>query len=180
MRVLPSFKDVSSIVIPPQQPVLRMKFNIMDRSDLQQPAGFGVSYNTISVDISEYLKELFLKFQAKGGRFFRANIRHIHEIFESGISSFSPDRTSIREFGPPAAIILCDGIAARFLGGIADALVVPVRRVSIRAKIPWVTTGKMFVNQPGPCLSVTPVKNGDVGIHFSTAVFWGTHLSVRL
>jgi glycine/D-amino acid oxidase-like deaminating enzyme len=63
---------------------------------------------------------------------------------------------------PPAAIVVCAGIGARFLGGVADADVFPIRGQTVLVRAPWVTFGRTISSKTGLWTYIIPRKGGDV------------------
>jgi glycine/D-amino acid oxidase-like deaminating enzyme len=112
-----------------------------------QPAS-GEVFSTVSFDTPVYLTYLSTRFLSKGGRIVRGSVQHISEIAESGVFSFlsheekkhiisKPDGVK-----PPAAIVVCAGLGARFLGGVEDKDVYPIRGQTVLVNAPWIKHGK--------------------------------------
>lgn len=66
----------------------------------------------------------------------------------------------------PAAIIACPGIGARFLGGIEDRDVYPVRGQTILLRAPWVEYGRTLSGPDGLYIYMMPRCTGDVRLCF--------------
>lgn len=62
----------------------------------------------------------------------------------------------------PAAIVACPGISARFLGGIEDKDVYPVRGQTVLLHAPWVKYGSMLSGADGSFVYMMPRCTGDV------------------
>ncbi|KAF5314578.1 hypothetical protein D9611_007208 [Ephemerocybe angulata] len=114
----------------------------------------GDVFNTFTIDVPVYLNYLLARFLSKGGRVVRGSVQHIAQIAESGVHAFLPasERQSAftiakRGFGfarpaPPAAIVVCAGLGARFLGGVEDENVYPIRGQTVLVQAPWIKHGK--------------------------------------
>lgn len=102
-------------------------------------------------------------FTNNGGRFLRGTVRHIRELAEGGVTSFQ--RVPMNDDPtPPTAIVVCVGLGARFLGGLEDSTVAPVRIHLARLRAPAITSGRAFYNDNElPDFFVVPLGNGDVG-----------------
>ena len=85
----------------------------------------------------------------------------------------------------PAAIIACPGIGARFLGGIEDKDVYPVRGQTILLCAPWIKYGRTLSGADGSyiymmprctgevCLSSDPVQRGNTQNHCKQVIVGG-------
>lgn len=91
-----------------------------------------------------YLNYLSTRFLSKGGRIIRGSVQHISEIAESGVYSFlsHEEKKHVKSVQPPAAIIVCVGLGARFLGGVEDKDVYPIRGQTVLVNAPWIKHGK--------------------------------------
>ncbi|RXW14913.1 hypothetical protein EST38_g10942 [Candolleomyces aberdarensis] len=109
-------------------------------------------------------REMLLEFARNGGRILRGTVRHIREIVEGGIGAFArPIDGELCK--PPAAIVVCAGIGARFIGGIEDTTVFPVRNEVVKLRAPWITMGKAAYDQNlDISVFVVPLGDGDVVI----------------
>ncbi|KAF6748654.1 hypothetical protein DFP72DRAFT_853296 [Ephemerocybe angulata] len=132
-----------------------------------QTSAFGVSFSTFSVDIEHYRRDLLNQFLCGGGFLHRGSVRHLEQLLEGGISSFS--RSGIA--APPRVIVLCTGIGTRYLGGVEDPSIYPVRIETRRLRAPWVVTGKAaYTGSQCPTAFVIPLRNGDVIVGGVTTV----------
>lgn len=102
------------------------------------------------------------RFLANGGRIFRGTVRHIREVVEAGVQPFArPNLEDIRY--SPDAIMVCAGLGARFIGGIEDRGVAPLRIPLVKLRAPWIDTGKSSYDVDGnSILSIIPLPKGDV------------------
>lgn len=66
----------------------------------------------------------------------------------------------------PAAIIACPGIGARFLGGIEDKDVYPVRGQTILLRAPWIKYGRTLSRGDGSYVYMMPRHAGHVRVCF--------------
>lgn len=72
----------------------------------------------------------------------------------------------MRKPSPPDAVILCVGLGARFLGGIEDKDVIPVRGQTVLLRAPWVRTMPVLKDLKDGAMPpyVIPRKGGDVSV----------------
>ena len=66
----------------------------------------------------------------------------------------------------PAAVIACPGIGARFLGGIEDKNVYPIRGQTILLYAPWIKYGRTLSGADGSYVYMMPRSTGDVHLSF--------------
>lgn len=83
---------------------------------------WGISYSTATFDVPVYLKWLLKNFKAMGGKIAHRDVKHIHELFTAD--------TDI--------IINCSGLGSRFLGGVMDKTVYPIRGQTVVVRAPQV------------------------------------------
>ncbi|EEB97841.1 hypothetical protein MPER_02753, partial [Moniliophthora perniciosa FA553] len=63
----------------------------------------------------------------------RGTVSHIAQVIEGGIGVFSHSTPL-----PPDAIVVCAGLGTRFLGGIEDKAMYPIRGQTVLLRAPWV------------------------------------------
>jgi D-amino-acid oxidase len=63
---------------------------------------------------------------------------------------------------PPAAVVVCVGLAARTLGGVEDKDVYPVSGQTVRLRAPWIRDGQTVGTEEGSHTYTIPRKGGDV------------------
>lgn len=122
----------------------------LHRTDLVEGAVLATSLNTIDIDTPAYLPYLLARFLAKGGSIVRNSLQHISQALEGAFTSFRPD-----------ALVVCAGIGARFLGGVEDKDVYPIRGQTVVVRAPWVKFGRGF-NGEGELTYIIPRGSGDV------------------
>ena len=110
----------------------------------------GVTFSTITIDVPIYLNYLLSRFLAKGGKIQRASIQHITQVAEG---AFCPS---------PDAIVVCAGLGARFLGGVEDKDVYPIRGQTVLIRAPWIRFGKTLSGYDGVVTYIIPRRSGDV------------------
>jgi hypothetical protein len=66
---------------------------------------------------------------------------------------------------PPAAIVVCPGLAARFLGGVEDKDMYPIRGQTLLLRAPWVREGHTLTAENGVRVYTIPRRGGDVSMH---------------
>ncbi|TEB19203.1 D-amino-acid oxidase [Coprinellus micaceus] len=115
----------------------------------------GEAFTTVTIDVPSYLNYLLSRFLGSGGRIVRGSVQHISQIAESGAHAFLPPAERFSSDGTPrpqkkpkapAAIVVCVGLGARFLGGVEDADVYPIRGQTVLINAPWIRWGKTLSN----------------------------------
>ena len=108
-----------------------------------------------------YLNYLLSRFIAAGGRVLRGNVQHIQNLVEGGTSLFSGG--SIHDPLPDAIVVAC-GLGARFLGGVEDKNMYPIRGQTVIVRAPWVRFGRTssYPNEDGPISYIIPRRSSDV------------------
>ncbi|KAF8156859.1 D-aspartate oxidase [Crassisporium funariophilum] len=135
-------------------------FRHLDKSELIPGAISGVTFTTVSIDVPIYLNYLLTRFLAKGGRILRGSAQHINQVIEGGTSLFSGGSAH----DPlPDAVIVCVGLAARFLGGVEDKAVYPIRGQTVVVRAPWVRFGRTeTLDESGAMTYIIPRRSSDV------------------
>ena len=119
-----------------------------------------MSFTTISIDVPIYLNYLLTQFLANGGRILRGSVQHIPQIIEGGTSLFSGGNANDPA---PDAIVVAVGLGARFLGGIEDKAMYPVRGRTVLVRAPWVRFGRTKVTGSDDLMTyIIPRRSGDV------------------
>lgn len=126
-----------------------------------------MTFTTITIDTPIYLNYLLMRFCANGGHILRGTILHISQIIEGGTRLFVGGTAH----DPlPAAVIVCVGLGARFIGGIEDKAMFPVRGQTVLVRAPWVRFGRTETfDESGACTYIIPRRSSDVSpIHIDT------------
>jgi hypothetical protein len=135
----------------------------------------GLTFSTVSIDVPIYLNYLLTRFLAQGGRILRGSVLHINQVLEGGTGFFAGGS----KLDPlPAAVIVCVGISARFLGGVEDKDVYPIRGQTVLIRAPWVRFGKtVTLDEVGNKTYIIPRRSSDVRLlsssfchHFHTSI----------
>ncbi|KAF5390090.1 hypothetical protein D9757_003868 [Collybiopsis confluens] len=135
-------------------------FRQLQEGELVPGAVQGFTFTTVTFDIPRYLPYLLSRFLAAGGAIVRGAVGHIQPLLEGGAGLF-PDSSS--RLSPPDAVILCVGIGARFLGGIEDKDMYPVRGQTVLLNAPWVKEMPILVDIEGDIFPyIIPRKGGHV------------------
>ena len=108
------------------------------------------SYTTVGIDTPTYLPYLLARFLAKGGAVVRSTLQHISQVLEGGLTPFKPD-----------ALVVCAGIGARFLGGVEDKDIYPIRGQTVLIRAPWVKFSRV-VSGKEEVTYIIPRRSGDV------------------
>ena len=85
-------------------------------------------------------------------------MQHINEIIEGGVSLFSGGKVNDL---PPDAVVVAVGLGARFLGGVEDTAMYPIRGQTVLVRAPWVRFGKTEATESG-LTYIIPRRSGDV------------------
>ncbi len=92
----------------------------------------GSSFTTVTIDVPVYLNYLFSRFLSKGGAAVKGQVQHIKQVIEGGVGAF----TGAKNCPKPVAIVVCVGLGARFLGGIEDKDMYPIRGQTVLVQAP--------------------------------------------
>jgi len=118
-------------VEPDPIPVEWMPNYRLIRTNLIKGTVVGTAFTTVSIDTPIYLSYLLARFLAKGGAIIRNSLQHISQVLDGALTPFKPD-----------ALVVCAGIGARFLGGVEDKDVYPIRGQTVLIRAPWVKSGR--------------------------------------
>lgn len=139
------------------------EFRILSKYELVAGAKSGATFKTVCIDTPVYLNYLTQKLLGKGGRIIRGSVHHVNQVVEGGAKIFEGGATLGPGAALPAAIVNCTGIGARFLGGVEDAKVYPVRGETVLLRSPWVRFGRtLYVDETGAFTYIIPRRSGDV------------------
>ena len=136
-----------------------LQFRRLPESELIPGTVLGVSFTTVSIDVPIYLNYLLTQFLGSGGRILRGSVQHINQLIEGGTSLFSGGNANDP---PPDAVVVAVGLGARFLGGVEDKAMYPVRGQTVLVRAPWVRFGKTEEIKPGLLTYIVPRRSGDV------------------
>jgi len=120
------------------------------RTDLLENTVLMTSFTAIGIDTPVYLPYLLCRFLARGGNLIRTSLQHISQVLEGAFTPFKPD-----------ALAVCVGIGARFLGGVEDKDVYPIRGQTVLIRAPWITFGRT-INGKDERTYIIPRRSGDV------------------
>ena len=139
----------SPLDYPSGSPLTAVQYQVL-RTGLAEGAVMGTSFTTVSIDTPKYLPYLLARFLAKGGSIVRSSLQHISQVLEGALTPFKPD-----------ALVVCVGIGARFLGGVEDKDVYPIRGQTVLVRAPWVKFGRT-IDRPDATTYIIPRRSGDV------------------
>ena len=120
------------------------------RTNLVEQAVLMTSFTTVGIDTPVYLPYLLSRFLARGGNLIRNSLQHISQVIEGALTPFKPD-----------ALVVCVGIGARFLGGVEDKDVYPIRGQTVLIRAPWVKSGRTIYRKDDVTY-IIPRRSGDV------------------
>jgi len=123
-------------------------FHKVPENDLIPGSTAGYTMTTFTIHTQTYLNWLLARFLSGGGSTKRASLQHISQVLD--------------ETTNPAAIIACPGIGARFLGGIEDRDVYPIRGQTALLRAPWVKFGRTLSSADGSYVYLMPLCTGNV------------------
>ncbi|KAH7102135.1 D-amino-acid oxidase [Auriculariales sp. MPI-PUGE-AT-0066] len=86
-----------------------------------------------------------------GGCVARARVQHIDQVIAG---AFTPGVL-------PETIFVCTGIGARFLGGVEDKSVYPIRGQTVVIRAPWIKSGHTYIGHE-TLTHILPRRSGDV------------------
>jgi len=124
-------------------------FRYLERNELIQGTTSGMTFSTVTVDTATYLPFLLARFLGKGGKLVRAKVQHIDQVIHGAF------------FPAPDAVIVCAGLGARFLGGVEDKDVFPIRGQTALLLAPWIKFGRTQ-NSVDSWTYIIPRRSGDV------------------
>ncbi|KAF9259598.1 D-amino-acid oxidase [Marasmius fiardii PR-910] len=122
-------------------------------------ATHGVEFTTLTVDPPRYTAYLLSRFLAAGGSITRGSVQHINELLEGGAGVYSDNKkpTTVD------AIVVCNGIGARTLGGIDDKDVYPIRGQTVLVRAPWVKFGRTISTAAlDKAVYILPRRSGNI------------------
>ncbi|KAG6332544.1 hypothetical protein ID866_6543 [Astraeus odoratus] len=128
-------------------------FRPISQTELVPGATHGWTFTTFTLYTPVYLNWLMGRFLAGGGTIVRAQLQHISQAMQGGIDGL-PRK--------PDAVVLCAGLGARFLGGVEDKDVYPIRGQTVVLRAPWVRYGRTLSQADGSYSYVMPRITGDV------------------
>lgn len=137
-----------------------IQFKYLEKNDLVPETQSGVTFKTITIDSPIYLNYLLSRFLSKGGSIVRGAVQHINQVVEGGASIFSGG--SGKPATKPDAIVLCAGLGARFLGGVEDKDMYPIRGQTLLIRAPWLRFGRTVSSKDGLWTYIIPRRSGDV------------------
>jgi len=137
-------------VEPDPIPVAWMPNYRLIRTGLIKGTTVATAFTTVCIDTPMYLSYLMARFLANGGIITRRSLQHISEVLEGAVTPFKPD-----------ALVVCAGIGARFLGGVEDKDVYPVRGQTVLIRAPWVKFGRTIYGRD-EITYIIPRRSGDV------------------
>ncbi|KAG6854428.1 hypothetical protein C0991_006972 [Blastosporella zonata] len=132
-------------------------YKVHDSETLPFGTVVGVTFDTVTIDTPPYLRYLADRFTGAGGVLIRASVQHIEQVIEGGAGAFTdvPSPTS------PDAVVVCTGLGTRFLGGIEDKNMYPIRGQTVIVRAPWIDFGRT-IGDPDNWTYVIPRMSGDV------------------
>ncbi|KAF8498836.1 D-amino-acid oxidase [Hysterangium stoloniferum] len=127
------------------------EFRTLADEELVGPAKSGVAFTTITIDTAAYLPFLLARFLSRGGRVRRTQVQHIDQVLLGSWGTPIPD-----------ALVVCPGLGARFLGGVEDVSVYPIRGQTVLVRAPWVKSSRGMREKNGDMTYIIPRRSGDV------------------
>ena len=85
---------------------------------------------------------------------------HLYQVLEGGTSLLPGGSDADPK---PAAVVVCVGLGARFLGGVEDKSVYPIRGQTVLVRAPWVRFGRTETKLAEESVTyIIPRRSGDV------------------
>ena len=138
-----------------------MEFAELPASSLVPNAVTGITYNSVNTDAPVFLNYLLARFLSAGGVIVHGSVVHIDQVLAGGAHAFTGNEKT--PLVVPDAVVVCLGLGARFLGGVEDACVYPVRGQTVRIRAPWVQKCMSLSGGPsGIWTYIIPRRSGDV------------------
>lgn len=122
----------------------------LHQTNLVEGTVVATSFETVDIDVPLYLPYLLARFLAKRGSVVRSSIQHISQVLEGALTPSKPD-----------ALVVCAGIGARFLGGVEDKDIYPIRGQVVLIRAPWVKFGRTIYGKD-QVTYIIPRRTGDV------------------
>ncbi|GLB39081.1 putative D-amino-acid oxidase [Lyophyllum shimeji] len=139
-------------------------YKVLDQDALPAGIAHGSTFTTLTIDTPNYLRYLARRFTSAGGQIVRGSVQHISQVLEGGASIFStqPGNENLHLMpGAPDAVVVCTGLGTRFLGGVEDKSVHPIRGQTVLVRAPWIDFGRTIGNDDG-WTYVIARRSGDV------------------
>jgi D-aspartate oxidase len=134
-------------------------FRYLESTEYVEGTVYGIHFTTLTIDTPVYLMYLLSRVQALGGAVVRGSVHHISQVAEGWARVLSN-----KEPKPPAVVVVCTGIGSRFLGGVEDKNMYPIRGQTVLLRAPWVRFGRTISGSNGSWTYIIPRQNGDVMI----------------
>jgi len=111
----------------------------------------GETFKSITIDVPIYLQWLMAKFLGSGGQLKRVQVQHILQA-ATGAHAREAD-----------AVVVCTGLGSRFLGGVEDKEMYPIRGQTVLINAPWIKSVRgMDAKEDGLWTYIIPRRSGDV------------------
>ncbi|KAH9477468.1 D-amino-acid oxidase [Psilocybe cubensis] len=141
---------------------LMPNYTELGKDELVPGAISGITYDSVNTDAPIFLNYLLSTFLASGGHIVRGSVLHINQVINGGPGAFAEPDAHVR-FPLPDAVVVCPGLGARYLGGVEDTDVYPVRGQTVLLNAPWVDFCMSLSGGPGKIWTyVIPRRSGNV------------------
>jgi len=122
----------------------------LNEDELAPDCKGGEAFMTITIDTPVYLQWLMAKFLGSGGQLKRVQVQHILQA-AAGAHAREAD-----------AVVVCAGLGARFLGGVEDTEMFPIRGQTVLINAPWIKFGRTTSSLDGRWTYIIPRRSGEV------------------
>jgi len=126
------------------------EYRALDKSELASNSVEGDTFQTITIDTPIYLQWLTAKFLGNGGQLKRVQVQH---IIQAATGAHAKEAE---------AVVVCAGLGARFLGGVEDTEMFPIRGQTVLIHAPWIKFGRTRSSLDGSWTYIIPRRSGDV------------------
>lgn len=121
------------------------------------------------------MRYLLNRFLANGGQLVRGTVQHIDQVIEGGANQFTGGKPS-----PPDVVVVCAGLGARTLGGVADQSMYPIRGQTVVVRAPWIRFGRTISSVDGLWTYIIPRRSGDVSVRLLIQLYHSLHCSFQV
>ncbi|KAG5643697.1 hypothetical protein DXG03_009746 [Asterophora parasitica] len=127
-------------------PLDRMpNFKVLAQEALPEGIVHGSTFSTLTIDTPNYLPYLARRLVAAGGQLVRGSVQHIDQVLEGGAGIFL-ETNGTKTPQRPDAVVVCTGLGTRFLGGVEDKAMHPIRGQTVLVRAPWINFGRTIGN----------------------------------
>jgi len=136
-------QDASALDVMPE-------YRKLTQDELPSGCKAGETFRTVTIDVPVYLQWLMATFLGRGGQLKRVQLQHVIQA-ATGAHAREAD-----------AVVACAGLGARFLGGVEDTEMYPVRGQTVLIHAPWIKFSFAKDSPDGHWTYMIPRRSGEV------------------